>query len=785
MKNTTTSFIYSVAFMSLIHTASARMTADGESTAPLSSSDATSQKGDTLGEIIVTAQKREQSINDVGLAITAISGGTLKERQIDSLEDIANIVPGLSYSNSAQNTPIYTLRGVGFSESSLGAYPDVAVYLDEVSLPFPVLTTLTAFDLERIEVLKGPQGTLFGNNATGGAINYVAAKPTDTFAAGTYVSYGRFNTVTGEAYVSGPLAEGVQARLSGKVTRGDDWQHGYTTNETVGKTREYAVRLLLDWEPTSNLRFALNLNGWQDKSDPQALQFELYRSNVAGVNAAPIVVNYPRAPDDDRAADFSPNYYYRDNRLWQTALRTEWDVTHAIKLTALTSYIDYKRDEGFDQDGLTAQDFDVPRARGNIQSFSQEVRLDNGSKSWFRWVVGANYTHDHVFDNFDLTYDQSSAHSALNVTTGGAQSDQTMNNRAAFANGELNITPQVTLKAGGRYTEADRHYDGCTFDVAGGYTREVFNAIASAVSGTVVPIPPPNSCDTIRADFRSQGNFVDNLNENNFSWRVGLDYKPTDRILLFSNVAKGYKAGSFPTAAASTTVQFLPVKQESVLDYEAGFKLTLWDRLLQFNGTGFYYDYRNKQLRAKLLDPVFGLLDNLQNVPKSSVKGGELELTVHPFTGASIALAATYLDARVDEFSGYNAAGVFANFAGTRVPFTPELQLSVNPRYEFGVTQDLTAFVATNVNFRSSTSAVVGGSPLQVGGKDVYGIDKYTLVDAQLGIRSRDHNWEAQIWGKNIFNEYYWTNVLAAYDTISRYSGRPATFGVSLSYSFH
>ncbi|MFM2100423.1 MAG: hypothetical protein RLZZ366_1962, partial [Pseudomonadota bacterium] len=148
-------------------------------------------------EIIVTANKREENLNKVGLTITAIGAEALQTRRISSLEDIASVIPGLAYSTSTTNTPIFTLRGVGFQESSLGVYPAVSVYLDQTPLAFPILAAHSAYDLERIEVLKGPQGTLFGQNSTGGAINYIAAKPTKTLEAGGDIGYGRFGSIDG------------------------------------------------------------------------------------------------------------------------------------------------------------------------------------------------------------------------------------------------------------------------------------------------------------------------------------------------------------------------------------------------------------------------------------------------------------------------------------------------------------------------------------------------------------------------------------------------------------
>jgi iron complex outermembrane recepter protein len=176
------------------------------------------------GEIIVTAQKRSESINRVGLTVTAFGGDTLKQRGINDVQDLALAVPGFSFTPSSSGTPVYTLRGVGFYETSLAAYPTVSVYLDEVPLPFPALTRHTSFDVERVEVLKGPQGTLFGENATGGAINYIAAKPTKDLHYGGSVSYGRFNSVIGDAFISGPISDVITARISGRVEHADGWQ---------------------------------------------------------------------------------------------------------------------------------------------------------------------------------------------------------------------------------------------------------------------------------------------------------------------------------------------------------------------------------------------------------------------------------------------------------------------------------------------------------------------------------------------------------------------------------
>src|SRR3546814_835652 len=175
------------------------------------------QSENQVGEIVGTANKREQNLNKVGLTISALSGEALQKQRVTNVADLAKVTPGLTFAPTPNSTPVYTLRGVGFFEASLAAYPDVSLYIDQVPLSLPAMSSLTAFDLERVEVLKGPQGTLFGNNATGGAINFIAAKPTRDLHYGADLSYGRFNTIAVGGVISGPTtANRSEERRVGK-----------------------------------------------------------------------------------------------------------------------------------------------------------------------------------------------------------------------------------------------------------------------------------------------------------------------------------------------------------------------------------------------------------------------------------------------------------------------------------------------------------------------------------------------------------------------------------------
>ncbi|MEJ2411287.1 MAG: TonB-dependent receptor, partial [Novosphingobium sp.] len=277
------------------------------------------------GEIVVTANKREQKLNDVGLTVQVLTGEALRERQVSSLEDIANAVPGLTFANTSTNTPVFTLRGVGFNEASIGAIAAVTVYQDEAPLAFSVLATHSAYDLERIEVLKGPQGTLFGQNSTGGAINYVTAKPTSHLAAGAQVSYGRFNEINAEGYVSGPLSDTLKARLAVRSELGDAWQISNSRpngpDGRNGKTRNLMGRLLLDYEPSDTVHIQANINGWIDHSDPLAAQFTgLHLTRPPGYD---YITDYAKAypvTDNPRAADWDVNAIFGRTKMAQGSL---------------------------------------------------------------------------------------------------------------------------------------------------------------------------------------------------------------------------------------------------------------------------------------------------------------------------------------------------------------------------------------------------------------------------------------------------------------------------------
>ena len=779
------------------------------------------------GDIVVTANKREQNLNDVGLSVTAIGGEALAERRITSVQDIAAAIPGLKFAESGAGTPIFTLRGIGFNEESLGVYPSVSVYTDEVPLPFPVLALRAAFDLERVEALKGPQGTLFGQNATGGAINYIAAKPTDALQFGADASYGRFNEISTNGFVSAPLGENAGVRLAVSTMDSDGWQRSLTRpGDRNGAQNYIAGRLTLTVNPNDSIRLRATVNAWQDRSEPQAAQLIAVRAQnpaavQAGVSAAPFGTRNPRSADWTIRSNYlvfgslvnfnvvpriTPDLSPRSNRKFvQGALRADIDLGDVATLTSITSYLDFSQDLYSDKDGTAQAVANIGNGLADIRSFNQELRIANQGSGPFRWVLGANYEKSRTFEDQGLTFanGSSSAPGTLFINTTGSEVLQNIRNYALFANGEYEVADALTLKLGGRYTNSRNRAELCSKGNGDGLVSTLFNIIGG-FSGNPFRAIGVNDCYVLNARGVPGDRIRDTLSEDNFSWRGGLDYKLSEDVLFYANLSRGYKAGSFPTLASADFRAYRPVVQESVLSYEAGFKASLADHKVQFNGAAFYYDYTNKQIRGKVVDPIFDVLDTLLNVPKSKVFGAEAELTVRPATGLSIAGSVTYLDTKVLTNKGArfigptaygNSCGTAAvpaqcDFTGSELPFSPKWSYSLNADYRHDLGDSAIIFGA-GLRGQSSSVATLNGRSIQFrnlandrrapGIALPFVIPSYAVIDARLGYEFSDKRYKVMLWAKNITNKYYVTNAAHFLDTTVRFTGQPATYGITLS----
>jgi len=739
-----------------------------------------------ITEIVVTAQKREEKVNSVPMSITAVTGDQLAAAGVTQVRDLVKMTPGFSYADSYVGSPIYTLRGVGFSDISLGGRPTVSIYSDEAPIPFAIETRGADFDLDRVEVLKGPQGTLFGQNATGGAINFIAAKPTAAFTAGAEATYGNFNTLNGSGFVSGPISDTVEVRVAVKHDSADGWQRSYTTGAKNGAVDFTDARAILAWTPTSRFRAELTVSGYLDKSDVQAGQAIAITPSVpAAAGFVPGLLTYPLSPNNARAADFNPGQSYaRDNSFIQAVGRMDYTLANEIILTSLTAYSHYREDQLQDIDGTTLSNLNQ-QTNGKIDSISEELRASGALFGRGHFTVGLNYADDNVRElNHDVLAQSTQAF--LFVPLGGPlftdfndSNNQRVKTSAVFGNLDYDVTDTVNGYGGVRYTDTRNRFNGCSSDSGDGVAASDFTIFQNFVRGELglpahAPIPA-GGCVTGNA-LQLPGLVVSSLNESNVSWRVGAEWKAWDRTLLYANVSKGFKAGGYPSLGATAAAQYLPATQESVVAYEAGFKSTLLENTLQLNGAVFYYDYRDKQVLGRVLDPVFGPLLKLVNIPKSEITGAELQATWAPIRGLTITAGGSYIDSQVlGSFVNYDPNGALVDFKGEAFPNTPKWQFVSDANYSWSVMENLNAFVGGGVTYQSETNSQLGDLPsLNVKG--------YTLVDLRAGVESPDRRWKLSVWGRNVGNTFYATTINRNLDTTVRFAGMPATYGLTIAY---
>ncbi len=496
---------------------------------------------------------------------------------------------------------------------------------------------------------------------------------------------------------------------------------------------------------------------------------------------------YPLAPRNARAADWNPGAdYRRHNDFFQSNLRLDYDLAHGMTLTSITSYSRYNERQLQDIDGTSLSNLNQ-LTLGKITSLSQELRLAGQIGEGGHFVLGLNYAHDKVLEtDFDNNAQSTTAFTfapfGLPLFTTFRDSDnQDATTTAIFADADYRLAHDIKIYGGVRYTRAVDKFNGCTADTGDGVTAGDFGVLQNIIRGQLGlppnPAIPAGGCVTTNAAL-VPGLVRSSLNEDNVSWRGGAEWTGLQRTLIYANVSKGYKAGGFPDLAASVATQFDPARQESVLAYEAGFKTTLLERTLQLNGAAFYYDYRDKQILGRVLDPIFGPLLKLINVPKSEITGAELQLVWAPLRGLTLTGGGSFIDSHIlDNFTNYNPNGDVANFNGEAFPNTPKWQLVSDVDYRWDINDRLRGFVGGDVTYQSATNS-------QLGDLALLRTKAYALVDLRAGVETKDGAWRASVWGRNVGDVYYWTAANRNLDTTVRFAGMPTTYGVTLTYRY-
>jgi outer membrane receptor protein involved in Fe transport len=797
-------------------------------------------------EIVVTAQRREETANTVPMAVQAFSGEQLDQLHVTDVRDLSSVAPSFSVQQSYQGVPIYTLRGIGFNTINLSATSTVGSYVDEVAYPFPFMLTGPIFDIQRVEVLKGPQGTLYGRNTTSGLVDFITNRPTDDIQASLTAEFGNYQTHNLEGFFSAPFSENFRFRVAFRSEDSDEgWQKSNTRDETQGEVHRLGARARFEWEPTEDFIAELTLSAWENRSDTivgQGIGFT--PATNPALNPAAVLFNAPglidyianNFPTDSTEADWAPEAVRgadlgigaglpgdlaEDNTFWAGALRLTWHLPGDMRFVSLTGYNHLKRDALFDWSGSPFEVL-LQKADGEIETFSEEVRLE-GENNLVRWLVGGYFGADDIRDNNrtllgqnynvnriravgqlilagidPLTYNPPGTINPLLIPgydpgpytpLDMAQAFRTYRDiatmeaetRSVFANAEWSLTETLSLTTAARYTEDEHSYRGCSADFNGSMLPNV-NAVNRYLYTLIYALPTPNpivinGCNTFNPVTGQFGEVAHSLKENNTSWRASLDWQATPTTLLYASVSQGYKAGVTPVNAASTSTQQAPATQESLLAYEAGAKLGLFDRAAQLNIAAFYYDYQDKQISTYFADPIYTALARLQNVPESRAYGVDLDVTVRAGESVTLIGSATWLDTAVINYDGIGPDGLPRLYDDVAFPYAAEWQLSGTLVYDKEIASNLGLQAALNGRWQSDTAA-------DLGDQETFQIDSYGLVNASVGLHDLDGRWALQLWARNITDTYYWTSVASNANVVVRFPGQAPTYGASLTFNY-
>lgn len=799
----------------------------------------TPSRGLDIEEIIVTAQKKEEGANSIPLAIATYTGEDLTALGVADTRDLGRLLPGFSYADGGFNVPIYTLRGVGFNENSQTASATVGVYVDEFNLPFPVMSKGSNLDLARVEVLKGPQGTLYGRNTTGGAINYIANKPSEEFEYGGDLSYSRFDTLAAEGFVSGPVTDTVFARLAYTTTQsGEGWQRSRTryagSDAYNGKTgrdpgNEYdrfgydrlgevdrdAARLSLRWEGGEQWSLNTHLSGWRDRSEPQALQviaIESQNAILGDFGLHPDVANYPvNDPDthDAQAADWPNNglNFRLNDSFVSGGLRLDYQLDERHDMVLLLSAGRFESDGSFiPQSGL-----DTVNTERNVFAtsdfFNAELRFSGELGDDLFWQLGVNYSEDEV-DEFQRLHHENVSivfpvgplggllgdGFALLDNRSGFGGNQTAEVAAIFANTEWQFAEDWKLTLGARYTDELREFNGCSRDVD---VEDNPGADQEAPGAQNRGIGLANAITLISLAQAPMAGYAPGRAERGGCFTLDSETRRPGRFFgeLHEDNVSGRIAVDWEFAPEKLVFlglsrgyksgSFPLINISDSVQYAPATQerldaIELGTKLrlferMQLNASVFDYRYRDKQLVTNFRDPIFGALPALRNAPKSSVRGAELDLKMTPFAGLFLALQASYLDTEVQEFISGDRNGEEFDFSGKPFNYSPQWEYSVVAEYTLPLFDDYELSIGGDLSYRGETNASLQKDPR-------FFMEDYTVINARFGFAPLAGPWKVQLWGRNITDEYYYNNVTNQLDTIGRYTAMPVVWGATISW---
>ena len=725
--------------------------------------------------ITVTARKREENIQDTPIAITAFSADDLKKRSVYTLDGIGDYTPNLVFdkgtggTGGSTSTQIY-IRGIGQADFLFTTEPGVGIYVDGIYHPRSIGSIMDLVDIERVEVLKGPQGTLFGKNSVGGAINVVSRKPGNEFSGGVEAIYGKFDRIDVRAHLNIPL---VEDKLAASLAFSSHDIDGYVkrplAGDELGGINSKGVRGQLLWTPADNFDFLLSADYTRHRDDAIAntlIDVDQTGSLIGlwnGLVAPSQMVFY----DDSYISDdpfesngTGPNF--SDLDLWGISGVATWRAG-ALTFKSITAYRNQDAFFGHDSDHSPLTYFEQT-VDDDQEQFSQELQV-NGTHFDDRldWVLGALYFHEEGLSTYRILfapglYDAlellptgvipglggmgNPIHPALDFD-GAVSAGIDNDSYAAFAHASFDITDRFSISGGVRYT----------FDEKG------FDSILERFSAGVITHDV-----SIKDDWSA------------WTPKVSLDYDVTDNVMAYVSAARGFKSGGFNGRPTNAFVAMQPFDPEYVWTYEAGFKSEFVNRRLILNGAMFYSDYTNMQLLSVAIDEFGGIVALVENAGEAEIKGFELEMNAIPFRDARLDFGIGFLDAKYKELD----PSVSSITLDDDLVKTPAWNISVGGEYTVWLADDFGATLRADYSYRSTTQHVADNNPLLEQ-------EPYSLLNLRLTFAPDDGPWSLAVFATNVTDKLYISNGLSQFDTLGTTDvtyGRPREWGVMASWAF-
>ena len=665
------------------------------------------------GDIVVTARRREESLIDVPISVSALSGDALQSQGAVDITALQDKTPNLTLqiARGSNSTLIAFIRGVGQQDPLWGFEPGVGLYVDDVYVARPQGAVLDIFDVERVEVLRGPQGTLYGRNTIGGAIKYVTKRLGNDFTGKVRASYGSYDQIDLVGQVTVPLGDTLS--IGGAIARykRDGYGHNLTTGADQYDKDVIAGRISAEFAPSDGVFFRLAADKTVDKSNPR------HGTRLVG-NAGLPAFEPTRSVYDTRAGIGDRNKVMTQG----VSLTGEIDLNDTLTFKTITAYRDGHTDTLIDFDNTAGPVLDIP-AWYDDRQFTQELQLLYSGER-LQGVFGLYYLDGRASGAFDTVL------GLANLTTLTAGSVKTKS-YAAFADFNYDLTDQLKLSAGLRYTKDDK--TGTVF-------RRNYTGIRSPEFGNANAVP-----GLIRTDYTNDRSF------DQFTSRISLSYQPNDDLNLYASYGKGFKSGGFDMRgdAVLTPTTVNGYKPETVDAYELGMKGAFLDRTLFLNIAGYYSDYKDQQVTIQRPDVAGGIASFVDNAGKAEIYGLEIETRIVPSRNFSVNASLGYTHADYKKFLTFIGGGTTpVDVSDLRVfQNTPKWNANLSATWSdelAGGTIDITP----SISMRSDYHMFEIANPL-------LDQDGYALVDASASWTSGDDRFKLSVNMRNLFDKQY------------------------------